>query len=127
LGDTLTKSGKSIATEAEEKILTERRLSNVHTFDAMPCLGTTLDDLDIAIIKKEYLPKAVAEEVLSEDKRTIDKQLASLGLYDLRYNCPTNGAIVLFGLNPERYLHGSYIQYHCCPIKLFSEEVRGQI
>ena len=102
---------KSIATEAEEKILTERRLSNVHTFDAMPCLGTTLDDLDIAIIKKEYLPKAVAEEVLSEDKRTIDKQLASLGLYDLRYNCPTNGAIVLFGLNPERYLHGSYIQY----------------
>lgn len=102
---------KSIATEAEEKILTERRLSNVHTFDAMPCLGTTLDDLDIAIIKKEYLPKAVAEEVLSEDKRTIDKQLASLGLYDLCYNCPTNGAIVLFGLNPERYLHGSYIQY----------------
>jgi ATP-dependent DNA helicase RecG len=102
---------KSIATEVEEKILTERRLSNVHTFDAMPCLGTTLDDLDIAIIKKEYLPKAVAEEVLSEDKRTIDKQLASLGLYDLRYNCPTNGAIVLFGLNPERYLHGSYIQY----------------
>ena len=102
---------KSIATEAEEKILTERRLSNVHTFDAMPCLGTTLDDLDIAIIKKEYLPKAVTEEVLSEDKRTIDKQLASLGLYDLRYNCPTNGAIVLFGINPERYLHGSYIQY----------------
>jgi len=102
---------KSIATEAEEKILTERRLSNVHTFDAMPCLGTTLDDLDIAIIKKEYLPKAVAEEVLSEDKRTIDKQLASLGLYDLRYNCPTNGAIVLFCVNPERYLHGSYIQY----------------
>lgn len=92
---------KSIATEAEEKILTERRLSNVHTFDAMPCLGTTLDDLDIAIIKKEYLPKAVAEEVLSEDKRTIDKQLASLGLYDLRYNCPTNGAIVLFCVNPE--------------------------
>ena len=29
----------------------------------------------------------------------------------MRYNCPTNGAIVLFGKNPERYLHGSYIQY----------------
>jgi len=38
---------KSMANEAEEKILTERRLSNVHTFDAMPCLGTTLADLDI--------------------------------------------------------------------------------
>ncbi len=102
---------KSIATEAEEKILTERRLSNVHTFDAMPCLGTTISDLDVKLIEKEYLPKAVAEDVLAEDKRSIEEQLASLGFYDLRYNCPTNGSIVLFGKNPERYLHGSYIQY----------------
>lgn len=102
---------KSIATEAEEKILTERRLSNVHTFDAMPCLGTTIKELDVKLIKKEFLPKAVAEEILAEDKRSIEEQLASLGFYDLRYNCPTNGAIILFGTNPERYLHGSYIQY----------------
>lgn len=102
---------KSIVTEAEEKILTERRLSNVHTFDAMPCLGTTINDLDVKLIQKEYLPKAVAEDVLAEDKRGIEEQLASLGFYDLRYNCPTNGAIILFGTNPERYLHGSYIQY----------------
>ena len=102
---------KSIASEAEEKILTERRLSNIHTFDAMPCLGTTMADLDVSFIKREFLPKAVAEEVLAEDKRPMDEQLASLGFYDLRYNCPTNGAIVLFGNNPERYLHGSYVQY----------------
>ena len=102
---------KSMATEAEEKILTEKRLSNIHTFDAMPCLRTTIDDLDLAIIKKEFLPQAVAEEVLTEDKRPIEEQLASLGFYDLRYNCPTNGAIILFGKRPERYLHGSYIQY----------------
>ncbi len=102
---------KSIASEAEEKILTERRLSNIHTFDAMPCLGTTMSDLDVSLIKKEFLPKAIAEEVLAEDKRPIEEQLISLGLYDLRYNCPTNGAIILFGVNPERYLHGSYVQY----------------
>ena len=102
---------KSTATEAEEKILTERRLSNVHTFDAMPCLGTSIDDLDVVLIRKEFLPKAVAEDVLDEDERDITDQLASLGLYDLRYNCPTNGAIVLFGKNPERHVHGAYIQY----------------
>ncbi|SJL27354.1 transcriptional regulator [Porphyromonas gingivalis] len=102
---------KSTATEAEEKILTERRLSNVHTFDAMPCLGTSIDDLDVALIRKEFLPKAVVEDILGEDKRDITDQLASLGLYDLRYNCPTNGAIVLFGKNPERHVHGAYIQY----------------
>lgn len=102
---------KSIASEAEEKILTERRLSNIYTFDAKPCLGTTISDLDLSPIKREFLPKAVAEEVLLEDKRPIEEQLASLGFYDLRYNCPTNGAIILFGKNPERYLHGSYVQY----------------
>lgn len=64
-------SRKSTATEAEEKILTERRLSNVRTFDAMPCLGTSIDDLDVALIHKEYLPKAVAEDILAEDKRDI--------------------------------------------------------
>ena len=102
---------KSIATEAEEKLLTERRISNIRTFDAMPCLGTTLEDLDITLFKKEYLFKAVAEDILQEDKRTIEEQMASLGLYDLRYQCPTNAAIVLFGNNPERFLHGAYIQY----------------
>ena len=102
---------KSIATEAEEKLLTERRLSNIRTFDAMPCLGTALEDLDITLFKKEYLFKAVAEDILQEDKRTIEEQMASLGLYDLRYQCPTNAAIVLFGNNPERFLHGAYIQY----------------
>ena len=102
---------KSTATEAEEKILTERRLSNVHTFDAMPCLGTNINDLDVSIIRKEFLPKSVTEDILDEDKRDITEQLASLGLYDLCYNCPTNGAIVLFGKNPERYIHGAYIQY----------------
>lgn len=48
---------KSTAIEAEEKILTERRLSNVHTFDAMPCLGTSVDDLDIALIQRSFCPK----------------------------------------------------------------------
>jgi len=102
---------KSMATEAEEKILMERRLSNVRSFDAMPCLRTTIADLDVTLIKKEFLPQAIAEEVLAEDKRPIEEQLASLGFYDLRYNCPTTGAIILFGKNPERYLPGSYVQY----------------
>ena len=102
---------KSFATEAEEKILMERRLSNIHTFDEMPCMGTTMNDFDIDVIKREFLPQAVAEDILAEDKRPVEEQLASLGYYDLRYNCPTNGAIVLFGKNPERYLHGSYVQY----------------
>jgi ATP-dependent DNA helicase RecG len=96
---------KSIVSEAEEKILTERWLSNVHTFDAMPCLGTTMADLDVSLIKREFLPKAVAEEVLAEDKRPIEEQLASLGFYDLGYNCPT--MVPLFYL--ARILNDTYM------------------
>ena len=104
-------SRKSIATEAEEKILSEKRLAHVHTFDALPCLGAGMNDLDVALIRKEFLPMAVTEDILAEDERDITDQLASLGLYDLRYNTPTKGAIVLFGKNPERHVHGAYIQY----------------
>ena len=43
----------------------------------------------------------MAEYVLDEDERDITDQLASPGLYDLRYNCPINGSIVLFEKNPE--------------------------
>ncbi len=114
---------KSIASEAEEKILTEKRLSNVRTFDAKPCLGTSLQDLDVPLIRKEFLPKAVAEDILIEDKRSIEDQLASLGFFDLRYNCPTMGAIVLFGNNPERYVHGSYVQY----VRFNGEDRAGDI
>ncbi|MDR0988514.1 MAG: putative DNA binding domain-containing protein [Prevotellaceae bacterium] len=102
---------KSFASPSEEKILTERRLSNIHTLDAMPCTKTTLEDLDIALIKKEYLPQAIDEDILREDTRPIEEQLASLGFYDLNYHCPTYGAIILFGKNPERYLPGAYVQY----------------
>ncbi|MDR2791339.1 MAG: putative DNA binding domain-containing protein [Tannerellaceae bacterium] len=102
---------KSIASEAEEKKLAERRLNSAHSFDAMPCRGTTISDLDTSLIKREFLPKAVDEEILVEDNRSIAEQLTSLGYYDLHYDCPTNGAIILFGKTPERYVHGAYVQY----------------
>ena len=102
---------KSIATEAEEKILLERRLSHLRTFDAMPCLGASLNDLDLAQVRKEYLPRIVPEDVLLNDKREVSLQLASLGLYDLRYNCPSYAAVILFGKRPTQFLPGAYLQY----------------
>ena len=37
---------RDIATEAEERILFERRTSYMATFDAMPCFGSTVEDID---------------------------------------------------------------------------------
>ena len=47
--------------------------------DAMPCIGATVDDLDIAMFRQLYLPKAVPEDVLREDGRDVELQLQSLG------------------------------------------------
>ena len=102
---------RDIATEAEERILFERRTSYMATFDAMPCFGATIKDIDVEYIKNKYLPQIIDEDVLLSDTRSIQEQLASIHLYDLNHNCPTNAAIILFGYNPQYFLHGCYVQY----------------
>ena len=102
---------RDIATEAEERILLERRTSYMATFDAMPCLGATINDIDTHYIKQEYLPQVIDAEVLSGDQRDIKEQLAAIHLYDLTHDCPTNAAIILFGKNPRYFFPGFYIQY----------------
>ena len=62
---------RDIASEAEERILLERRTSYMATFDAMPCFGATIDDIDTGFIKKEYLPQILDDEVLANDTRDI--------------------------------------------------------
>ena len=81
------------------------------TFDASPCYVATIDDVYIDIIKNEYIPKAVSAEELENDTRSIEQQMAALGLYDMVHNCPTNACIVLFGKNPKQFLYGAYLQY----------------
>lgn len=102
---------RDIATEAEERVLQEKRASYMATFDATPCFGASLKDIDVEFIKKEYLPQVIDPEILTEDKRSIKEQLAAIHLYDLTHDCPTNAAIILFGTDPQYYMHGCYVQY----------------
>lgn len=102
---------RDIATEAEERILSERRCSYMASFDATPCLNAKLEDLDIDYIKHEYLPMVFDEATLAADKRDIKEQLASIHLYDRDNDCPTYAAIILFGTNPGYYLLGDYVQF----------------
>ena len=62
---------RDIASEAEERLLTERRTAYMATFDATPCLGATLDDLNLDYIKREYLPSVIDAEILADDKRDL--------------------------------------------------------
>ncbi len=95
----------------EERILTERRVSYAKTYDLVPALGSTLEDISIELFKMSYLPLAIDKDTLDENGRTIEEQLASLRFYDLKEQCPTNAGILIFGLNPGFYLPGAYIQF----------------
>ena len=58
-----------------------------------------------------YLPKAVSPATLVKDKRTPIQQMASLRLFDTRFNCPTNAGLLLLGHDPQYFIPGAYIQY----------------
>lgn len=102
---------KDIASGDEERILTERNLSHLNTFDVMPCREASLDDLDIEEIKQTYLLQAIDTNILANDKRDFKEQLASLRLYNRQFDCPTIAAVILFGKQPKYFLPGCYIQY----------------
>jgi ATP-dependent DNA helicase RecG len=102
---------KGVATEQEERILTEKRVSTARTFDARPCLGSGLDALASDLFLINYLPNAVDAETLAENHRGLTAQLGSLRFFDASRQCPTNAGILLFGKNPLEWLPGAYIQF----------------
>ena len=59
---------KDIATTEEERILSERCAAALPTFDTRPCREAKLDDIDIELIRREYMPRAIDAKVLSKDK-----------------------------------------------------------
>ena len=99
------------ASEQEERILSERRISNARSFDALPCLESTLADLSEERFYLSYLRRAVAEDVIAENRHPFKLQLASLRLFDLKQDCPTNAGVLLLADGPVYYLPGAYVQF----------------
>jgi predicted HTH transcriptional regulator len=54
---------RATATEQEERILTERRISHARTFDALPCLDSSLADLSEDRFRLTY-PRVALRELL---------------------------------------------------------------
>lgn len=102
---------KAIASEQEERILSEKRVSAALTFDARPCADSSITDLAEGLFLNEYRQQAIAAEILEENHRSVTDQLASLRFFDLKSNQPTNAGILLFGLEPRNWLPGAYIQF----------------
>ena len=101
---------KSHASEDQERILSERRVSSARSFDALPCLDSVLGDLATDLFTT-YRLAAVDASVIEENHRDVGLQLSSLRFFDLKSQCPTNAGILLFGINPLAWMPGAYVQF----------------
>jgi ATP-dependent DNA helicase RecG len=113
---------RAIASRDEERVLTERRQAGDLPFDRRHVPHTSRDQLDLELFQSVYLPAAVAPEVLEENHRSIQEQLAALHLI-ARNGAPTYAALLLLGKTPRSWLPGAYVQF----VRLDGEDLTAPI
>ncbi|ACE85820.1 ATP-binding protein [Cellvibrio japonicus] len=101
---------KATASEQEERILTEKRISKARSYDASPVGEASLTDLSLTQFQA-YRQEVIDPEVIAANHRSVEDQLASLRFFDNQHHVPTVAGMLLFGKNPRFYLPGAYIQF----------------
>ena len=101
---------KATASEQEERILTEKRISKARSYDASPVGEAGLGDLSTSQFQA-YRQAVVDPEIIEANHRSLEDQLASLRFFDSQHHIPTVAGLLLFGKNPRFYLPGAYIQF----------------
>jgi ATP-dependent DNA helicase RecG len=104
---------RAIATPEEERRLTEKRRGRDLPFDIRAVPSATLADLDLDLFRRMYLPASVAQEVIAENQRSIEQQLASLRLVTAGglEALPTVVGILVIGRDPLQFVPGAYVQF----------------
>jgi ATP-dependent DNA helicase RecG len=97
------------ASLADEIRLNEKRGARARPFDlrGIPDLG--ISELDIVRFESEYLPVAVAPDILAANNRTTEQRLTALRFMDLDGH-PTASAILMLGKTPQDVFLGAYVQ-----------------
>lgn len=101
---------RATATPEEERRLTEKRRATDLPFDLHPLPSASVDELDLVLFEREYLPAAVAPDVLAQNARSTLDQLQALRFVSAE-RLPTLLGMVVCGKEPRRYLPGAYIQF----------------
>ena len=101
---------RAIATPEEEKCLAERRRSRDLPFDLQPVPTATIIDLDLDSFEREYLPLAIAPEVLEQNTRSTEDKLKALRFLTPDGQ-PTVLGILVIGKEILDYIPGAYVQF----------------
>lgn len=98
------------ATADDERILSEKQLARNLPFDQSPVAGSAVDDLDMDLFERVYLPSAVPPDVLAANERSTIDQLRSLHLIT-GAKIPNVAGILALGKDPRAWIPGAYIQF----------------
>jgi ATP-dependent DNA helicase RecG len=102
---------RAVASDQEEELLNERRRARHLPWDMQSIKPATLQDLHLDLFKAEYLPSAIASEILEKNGRTVEQQLRTMRFLGEDNITPTVAGILAFGKSPADYLPGAYIQF----------------
>ncbi|MFD3354153.1 ATP-binding protein [Streptomyces fradiae] len=98
------------ANREDERVLTERRRARDVPFDTRPLERARIEDLDLDVFRRSYLPSMVAPDVIEENGRPIGLQLSSLHLATPG-GTPTTLGVLAVGLDPSSQVPGAYVQF----------------
>ena len=125
---------RGIANVQDERILNEKRRFGDRPFDLYPIPSSSISDLNLAMFSNEYLPQAVSQEILTQNQRTLNEQLAATKMVnDADDPIPTVLGMLTIGKSPQDFLFGAYIQFLRIDGDVLtdqiidSEEIRGAI
>lgn len=100
------------ASAQDERVLNEKRRYRDQSFDAHPVGGSALEDLSRSYFENEYLPQAVARDVLEVNGRSYEERLASLGMIaSVDDPTPTVVGLLTLGKSPRTWVPSAYIQF----------------
>lgn len=100
------------ASAQDERVMNEKRRYKDQSFDTHPLGGSSLDDLSRTYFENEYLPQAVARDVLAVNGRSYEERLASLGMIaSLDDPTPTVVGLLTLGKSPRTWVPSAYVQF----------------
>lgn len=115
---------RAIAGPQEERMLAERRRHRDAPADIRPLLGADIQEIDAQLFRERYLPGAVSSEVLADNKREPETQMASLRIIDLGPPpVPTVMGMLVVGKDPFRYLPMAWVSF----LRLTGEDLASEV
>ncbi len=103
---------RAIASAQDERILNEKRRHRDRPYDVQPMMAAMIDDLDRTRFELEYLPAAVAPDILEANDRSTEQRLAATKMIVASDQpTPTVLGLLVIGKTTRSFLSGAYVQF----------------